>query len=590
MKNNIQALKRLYTYIKAYRLYFILALFMTVIATITNATIPFVIGLAVTEMANNVADIIKGIEGAAINYKYIGGVLATFISIGLISQITQYLSISFMTNVVQGSMRNLRKDITEKINKLPVSYFDSRKQGDILSIVTNDVDAISNALQQSVIQIFTAILGIIFAVAMMMYISVPMALIALLIIPLSLIVSKFIIKKSQKYFVNQQNTLGDLNGYIGEAYSGFDVIKLYGKEEDTIREFESINDRLTQNSFKAFFVSGLMMPLVGLISNLGYITMAVLGGYYAILGALTVGNMQAFIQYIWQINQPISQMTQLSNVIQTASAATIRIFSILDEKEELAEINTAKLPSKIEGNVTFENVSFGYNKNEPLIKNLNFSIKKGDKVAIVGPTGAGKTTLINLLMRFYDIDSGSIKIDGIDTKDMKRSDVRSIFGMVLQDAWLYSSSIKDNIAFGNLDASESEIINAAKTANVDHFIRTLPDGYDTELNEGTSNISLGQKQLLTIARALISNPKILILDEATSSVDTRLELLIQKAMDAIMKGRTSFVIAHRLSTIRDADIILVMNKGSIIEQGSHDELIEKKGFYEKLYNSQFANS
>ena len=590
MKNNIKNLKRLYIYIKPYKVHFIIALLMTLIASIANGVIPFIIGLGITEMSSNVADIIKGVEGATINYKYIGGIIGAFLGMGLITQISQYLSIAFMTNVVQNSMKDLRRDINNKINRLPISYFDSRKQGNILSIVTNDIDAIVNALQQSVIQVVTAILGIVFAVGMMMYISIPMALITMLIIPLSIIISKTIVKKSQKYFMNQQNALGDLNGYIGEAYNGFNVIKLYGKEEDTIKEFEAINDSLAQNGFKASFVSGLMMPLVGSISYFAYISMAVLGSYYAIIGVLTVGNMQAFIQYIWQVNQPISQITQLSNILQTASAATIRIFSILDEEEEPEEINTLELPSKVDGYVTFENVSFGYSKDKPLIKNLSFSVKKGEKVAIVGPTGAGKSTLINLLMRFYDVDSGSIKIDGIDTKNMKRSDVRSVFGMVLQDAWLYSASIKENIKFGKLDATEGEVVNAAKIANVDHFIRTLPNGYNMELNEDTSNISLGQKQLLTIARAVISDPKILILDEATSSVDTRLELLIQKAMNSIMKGRTSFIIAHRLSTIRDADVILVMDKGSIIEHGNHDELIEKRGFYEKLYNSQFANS
>ncbi|AFS78832.1 ABC transporter ATP-binding protein [Gottschalkia acidurici 9a] len=590
MKNNIKNLKRLYIYIKPYKIHFIIALLMTLIASIANGVIPLIIGLGITEMSSNVADIVKGVEGATINYKYIGGIIGAFLGIGIITQISQYLSIAFMTNVVQNSMKDLRRDITNKINRLPISYFDSKKQGNILSIVTNDIDAIVNALQQSVIQVVTAILGIIFAVGMMIYISIPMALITMLIIPLSIIVSKTIVKKSQKYFMNQQNALGDLNGYIGEAYNGFNVIKLYGKEEDTIKEFEAINNRLTQNGFKASFVSGLMMPLVGAISYFAYISMAVLGGYYAIIGVLTVGNMQAFIQYIWQVNQPISQITQLSNILQTASAATMRIFSILDEEEEPEEINTLELPNKVEGYVTFENVCFGYSKDKTLIKNLSFSVKKGEKVAIVGPTGAGKSTLINLLMRFYDVDSGTIKIDGIDTKNMKRSDVRSIFGMVLQDAWLYSASIKENIKFGKLDATEDEVVNAAKIANVDHFIRTLPNGYNMELNEDTSNISLGQKQLLTIARAVISDPKILILDEATSSVDTRLELLIQKAMNSIMKGRTSFIIAHRLSTIRDADIILVMDKGSIIEHGNHDELIAKKGFYEKLYNSQFANS
>lgn len=590
MRNSIEAFKRLYVYIKPFRKYLIAGILMVVISTITNALIPVIIGFAVTELGENIANIAKGVASSGINYTYIAQVIGTFLVIGIITQVSQYLSISFMTNVVQGAMKNIRRDISDKMNKLPVSFFDGKKQGDILSIITNDIDAISNALQQSVIQIISAILGIIFAIAMMLYISIPMALITVLIIPISLLVSRKIVKKSQRYFVNQQDTLGELNGYIQENYNGFNVIKLYNKEKDSVNSFESINERLCENGFKATFISGLMMPLVGAVSNASYIIMSLLGSYYAIAGVLTIGNLQAFIQYIWQVNQPLSQMTQLSGILQTASAATMRIFNILDEKEEREEGKSTIDVSTLEGNVTFENVSFGYNKDTPLIENLRFSVKKGEKVAIVGPTGAGKTTIINLLMRFYDVDSGSIKIDGVDTKHMTRRDLRSLFGMVLQDAWLYSASIKENIAFGKLDASEEDILEAAKTANVDSFVKTLPGGYDMILNEETSNISLGQKQLLTIARAIISNPKILILDEATSSVDTRLELLIQKAMNTIMEERTSFVIAHRLSTIKDADLILVMDKGNIVEFGKHEELLQREGFYEKLYNSQFADS
>lgn len=590
MKNSIEALKRLYTYIKPFKGYLIAGIIMIIITAGTNALVPVIIGLAVTEIGNGVADILKGVPDATINYGYITEIIIIFLIIGLITQITQYFSISFMTNVVQGSMKNIRRDISEKINRLPVSYFDSRKQGDLLSIVTNDIDAISNALQQSVIQIITAILGIIFAVIMMFYISISMALIAILIIPLSILVSRKIVKKSQKHFVNQQDRLGELNGYIQEQYNGFSITKLYNKEENSIKGFKDINEKLCESGFKANFISGLMMPLVGVISNITYIIMSLLGGYYAIIGTLTIGNLQAFIQYIWQVNQPLSQITQLSGILQTASAATMRIFKMLDEEEEIEEEKPSVDVDKIEGNVSFESVEFGYNKDNILIKNLSFSVKKGEKVAIVGPTGAGKTTIINLLMRFYDVNSGSINIDGTNIKSMTRKELRSMFGMVLQDAWLYSASIKDNIAFGKLDATEDEIIKAAKTANIDDFIKTLPGGYDMILNEETSNISQGQKQLLTIARAVIANPKILILDEATSSVDTRLELLIQKAMKRIMEGRTSFVIAHRLSTVRDADVILVMNKGEIVEFGNHEELIEKKGFYEQLYNSQFADS
>lgn len=589
MKNSLESIKRLYNYIKPFKGFFIAALIMTLVGVIANALGPAIVGFAITELSKNVMDMINNVVGAGINYNYIFIIAGIFLGIGVITFIAQYLSVRFMTNAVQGAIKNLRRDVSDKINKLPVSYFDNRKQGDILSVVTNDVDAISNALQQSVIQIVTAIFGIIFAVVMMLYISLTMTLITLIIIPASILISKFIVKKSQKYFVNQQNALGELNGYIQERYNGFDTVKLYNKEEDSIEEFNGINDKLTHNAFKATFVSGLMMPLTGLTAYAAYILMSVLGGYYAIIGVITVGSLQAFIQYIWQVSQPISQMTQLSSILQTASAATKRIFELLDANEEVEE-NTIEQSGDIKGNVTFENVSFGYSKDKPLIENLNFKVKEGETVAIVGPTGAGKTTLINLLMRFYDVDNGSIKIDGIDTKSMTRAKVRDLFGMVLQDSWLYSTTVKDNIAFGKVNASYEEVVDAAKTANIHSFIKSLPDGYDTVLNESTSNISQGQKQLLTIARAIASNPKILILDEATSSVDTRLELLIQKAMKKIMEGRTSFVIAHRLSTVRDADLILVMNNGSIIEHGKHEELLGKKGFYEKLYNSQFAEN
>lgn len=589
MKNSIKSLKRLYSYIKPFKWFFITALIMTLLGVIANALGPVVIGLAITELGKNVSDMLKGVKDSGINYNYVFVIGGFFLLTGFVTLITQYLSIRFMTNAVQGAMKRLRRDVSEKINKLPVSYFDSRKQGDILSVVTNDIDAISNALQQSVIQIVTAIFGIIFAVIMMIYISFTMAIITIIIIPASILISKFIIKKSQRYFVNQQNTLGELNGYIQEKYNGFDTVKLYNKEEDSIKDFKKINDKLTDNAFKATFVSGLMMPLAGGTAYAAYIAMSVLGGHYAIAGVITIGSLQAFIQYIWQVNQPISQMTQLSSILQTASAATTRIFELLDETEEVEE-SAQHTREDIKGSVVFEDVSFGYSSDKPLIENLNFKVNEGETVAIVGPTGAGKTTLINLLMRFYDVNSGAIKIDEIDTKKIPRSEVRELFGMVLQDSWLYSGSVKDNIAFGKSSANEEEVINAAKTANIHGFIKSLPNGYDTVLNESTSNISQGQKQLLTIARAVVSNPKILILDEATSSVDTRLEVLIQKAMKKVMEGRTSFVIAHRLSTIRDADLILVMNNGNIVEHGKHEELLEKQGFYEKLYNSQFADS
>lgn len=588
MRNSLGSIKRIGSYIKPYKIGFIVALLLTVICMFANALQPFIMGLILTEVGHNVADIANGVAGAAINFPYVIEIIIYMLIIALVYQITMYASAWLMTNVVQNTMRDLRADIDNKINRLPVSYFDKNQQGNILSRVTNDVDAISNAMQQSLIQIVNSVLGIVFAVGMMLVLSIPLALILIVTIPVSILISKFVVNKSQPYFKGQQKSLGELNGYVQESFSGFSVIKLYGKEADTLKEFKEINHRLASFGFKAAFISGIMMPLVGLVSNLGYIGVAVFGGYAVIQGTLTLGNLQAFTQYVWQINQPISQITQLSGVLQSAAAATGRVFEILDEPEEKPDQVQRPLPEKVEGNVSFEHVQFGYNKSNPLIKDLNVEVKSGQTVAIVGPTGAGKTTLINLLMRFYDVDQGAIKIDGIDTKEMSRADVRSQFGMVLQDAWLYNASISDNIRFGKLDATEYEVVDAAKTANVDHFIRTLPNGYDMILNQEASNISLGQKQLLTIARAVISNPNILILDEATSSVDTRLEALIQKAMKRVMEGRTSFVIAHRLSTIRDADLILVMDQGEIIEQGTHESLLAKGGFYEKLYNSQFS--
>ncbi|OJG68530.1 ABC transporter ATP-binding/permease [Enterococcus moraviensis] len=554
----------------------------TVLTVAFNAAMPYVSGLPITEISKNVA------EGTGLNYSYIIQCLIWILIVGLGYCAAQFLSGYLMAAVVQHSMRDLRRDIDEKINRLPVSYFDKNQQGNILSRVTNDVDAVSNAMQQSFINIVSAILGIVMAVVMMFYINWLMALISIIMIPLSLFISKTIVGISQKYFQGMQNALGNLNGYVQENMTGFSVLKLYGRESETLQGFKKVNHNLNSFGFKATFISGLMLPLVQMTAYGTYIGMAVLGSYYVITGAIVVGQLQAFIQYIWQISQPMGNITQLSAALQSASAATTRVFEILDEPEEELNAQNIPLPENVQGSVQFDNVSFSYDPAKPLIRNLNFEVKAGQTVAIVGPTGAGKTTLINLLMRFYDVNEGAIKIDGIDTKKMDRSDVRSVFGMVLQDAWLYEGTIADNIRFGKLDATDYEVVDAAKTANVDHFIRTMPDGYEMEINSEGDNVSLGQKQLLTIARAVISDPRILILDEATSSVDTRLEALIQKAMERVMEGRTSFVIAHRLSTIREADLILVMNQGEIIEKGTHNELLEQGGFYEKLYNSQFA--
>lgn len=578
----ISSLKRLGAYIKPYKVQFILVLLFTVATVGFNAAMPYVSGLPTTEISRNIA------AGEGVNFDYVILCLIWIAVVGVGYCFSQLMSGLLITNVVQSAMRDLRQDIEEKINRLPVSYFDRNQQGNILSRVTNDVDAVSGAMQQALIGIVNAFLGIVMAVSMMFYINTYMALVSLIMIPASLLISRTIVKKSQKDFQGMQNALGDLNGYVQENMTGFSVLKVYGREKQTLEGFKNVNHQLRYYGFRSAFVSGLMMPLVQMTAYFTYIAMAVMGSFYVISGVIVVGQLQAFIQYIWQVSQPMGNITQLSSVLQSASAAAKRVFEILDEEEEPVNQTDIQLPEQIRGDVTFEHVGFAYDPKKPLIKDLNFEVKAGQTVAIVGPTGAGKTTLINLLMRFYDVNEGAIKIDGIDTKKMERHDVRSLFGMVLQDAWLYEGTIGDNIRFGKLDATDYEVVDAAKTANVDHFIRTMPDGYEMIINSEGDNVSLGQKQLLTIARAVISDPKILILDEATSSVDTRLEALIQKAMDKVMKGRTSFVIAHRLSTIREADLILVMDQGSIIEKGNHETLLAAGGFYSQLYQSQFS--
>ncbi len=578
----ISSLKRLGAYIKPYKVQFILVLLFTVATVGINAAMPYVSGLPTTEISRNIA------AGEGVNFDYVILCLIWIAVVGVGYCFSQLMSGLLITNVVQSAMRDLRQDIEEKINRLPVSYFDRNQQGNILSRVTNDVDAVSGAMQQALIGIVNAFLGIVMAVSMMFYINTYMALVSLIMIPASLLISRTIVKKSQKDFQGMQNALGDLNGYVQENMTGFSVLKVYGREKQTLEGFKNVNHQLRYYGFRSAFVSGLMMPLVQMTAYFTYIAMAVMGSFYVISGVIVVGQLQAFIQYIWQVSQPMGNITQLSSVLQSASAAAKRVFEILDEEEEPVNQTDIQLPDQIRGDVTFEHVGFAYDPKKPLIKDLNFEVKAGQTVAIVGPTGAGKTTLINLLMRFYDVNEGAIKIDGIDTKKMERHDVRSLFGMVLQDAWLYEGTIGDNIRFGKLDATDYEVVDAAKTANVDHFIRTMPDGYEMIINSEGDNVSLGQKQLLTIARAVISDPKILILDEATSSVDTRLEALIQKAMDKVMEGRTSFVIAHRLSTIREADLILVMDQGSIIEKGNHETLLAAGGFYSQLYQSQFS--
>lgn len=582
MKKTLSSLKRLMHYINPYKKMFIATLILTVITLVMNTLMPYISGLPTTEITRNIQ------QNEAINFDYVFKCLIAILIVGVIYSGAQLGSGWLMANVVQSAMRDLREDIETKINRLPVSYFDRNQQGNILSRITNDVDAVSNAMQQAIIKLVNAVLGIIFAVSMMFYINPMMAVISMIMIPASLWISRKIVQISQKDFQSMQNALGDMNGYVQENMTGFSVLKLYGREEETLEGFKKVNHTLRRYGFRAAFVSSLMQPLVQLTAYATYIVIAVLGSWNVIAGVILVGQLQAFIQYIWQVSQPMGEITQLSSMIQSASASAKRVFEILDEAEEKENKVDERLPETVHGNVVFDHVKFSYDPKKPLIEDLSFEVKAGETVAIVGPTGAGKTTLINLLMRFYDIDSGRILIDGVNTQDMNRSDVRSLFGMVLQDAWLYEGTIADNIRFGRLEATDYEVVDAAKTANVDHFIRTMPSGYEMTINSEGDNVSLGQKQLLTIARAVISDPKILILDEATSSVDTRLEGLIQKAMDRVMQGRTSFVIAHRLSTIRDADLILVMKNGSIIEHGTHDSLLEKGGFYEQLYNSQFA--
>jgi len=579
----ISSLKRLGAYIKPYKVQFILVLLFTVATVGFNAAMPYVSGLPTTEISRNIA------AGEGVNFDYVILCLIWIAVVGVGYCFSQLMSGLLITNVVQSAMRDLRQDIEEKINRLPVSYFDRNQQGNILSRVTNDVDAVSGAMQQALIGIVNAFLGIVMAVSMMFYINTYMALVSLIMIPASLLISRTIVKKSQKDFQGMQNALGDLNGYVQENMTGFSVLKVYGREKQTLEGFKNVNHQLRYYGFRSAFVSGLMMPLVQMTAYFTYIAMAVMGSFYVISGVIVVGQLQAFIQYIWQVSQPMGNITQLSSVLQSASAAAKRVFEILDEEEEPVNKTDIQLPEQIRGDVTFEHVGFAYDPKKPLIKDLNFEVKAGQTVAIVGPTGAGKTTLINLLMRFYDVNEGAIKIDGIDTKKMERHDVRSLFGMVLQDAWLYEGTIGDNIRFGKLDATDYEVVDAAKTANVDHFIRTMPDGYEMIINSEGDNVSLGQKQLLTIARAVISDPKILILDEATSSVDTRLEALIQKAMDKVMEGRTSFVIAHRLSTIRAADKILVMDAGQIVEQGTHEELLAEQCYHYRLHHAQFQH-
>ncbi|WP_195923200.1 ABC transporter ATP-binding protein [Clostridium tepidum] len=583
MKNENTGIKRLIPYLNKYKVKIILAILLIIVASCLIALSPALEGMITTQLFSDV------IKRQSINFIRINKIILTLICVYATGALSNCAYQFLLTDAIQSAMLDLRNDVEGKIRKLPIAYFDKNAIGDILSRVSNDVETISNALQQSFAQILNAILGLSLAVFMMFKIQWIMALSSVAIIAISIIISKVIVKKSQPIFQKQQNALGHLNGIVQEKFTGFNEIKLFGKEKDALKEFMDANENLCENGFKAQFISGLMSPLVSFITYIGIGCVAITGAFYAITGTITVGQLQAFIRYIWQVNQPMSQITQLSSAIQSSIAAIHRVFEFLNEEEESKELELTKVNKEVYGNVSFENVEFSYTKGTPLLHDLNVKVKSGQMVAIVGPTGAGKTTLINLLMRFYDVTGGSIKIDGIDIRHMKRDDLRAKFGMVLQDTWLFNGTIKENIAYGKDGATEEEIINAAKIANVHHFITTLPEGYNMVLNEEANNISQGEKQLLTISRSILSDPPIMILDEATSSVDTRLEQKLQDAMKKIMKGRTSFVIAHRLSTIKNADLILVMKDGNIVEQGTHIELLNENGYYRQLYNAQFGD-
>ena len=584
---NTSSFARLWSYLKVYKFAVAFAIFLKILSVIMSVVEPFVLGLAITELTNNLLDMAKGVSGAQINVSYVGWVMVLYFVRAIFYEISSYYSNYFMTNAVQATIRDLRDELSHKINRIPVSYFDKHQFGDLLGRFTSDVEAVSNALQQSFLQLINAVFTLILVIVMVLVLNLQLGIIVVISIPITYLSARFIVKKSQPYFKQQADALGAMNGFVQENLTGFNILKLYVREESSQEDFRQITQNLQKVGFKASFISGLMMPVLNVISDLTYLLLALLGGLQVIAGRLTVGNMQAFVQYVWQINQPIQNLTQLAGQLQSAKSSLDRIFQVLDEADEVND-ETEKLDQDLTGQVSFKDVDFQYVADKPLIRNFNLEVKPGEMVAIVGPTGAGKTTLINLLMRFYDVTKGAITVDGHHIRDLSRQDYRKQFGMVLQDAWLYEGTIKENLRFGNLQATDEEIVEAAKAANVDHFIRTLPGGYNMEMNQESSNISLGQKQLLTIARALLANPKILILDEATSSVDTRLELLIQKAMKTLMQGRTSFVIAHRLSTIQEADKILVLKDGQIIEQGNHESLLADKGFYYDLYQSQFS--
>ena len=579
-------MKKLMSYLSPYKLAILLVIVFAIGSSVFNIVGPKILGNATTKIFEGLVSKVSN-SGGGIDFDAIFRTLTILASLYIISSIFSFIQTFITSDISQKVSYNLRKSISEKINKLPLNYYDRKTNGEVLSRVTNDIDAISQNLNQILSQMITSATTLIGVLIMMLSISVTMTLVSLIVIPLSLVMIMLVVKKSQKHFRAQQEYLGHTNGHIEEMYSGHNIMKAFNGEEKAIEEFDKLSDTLYNSAWKSQFLSGMMMPIMTFIGNLGYVIVAIMGGFLAIRNKIHVGDILAFIQYVRSFMQPIAQTAQIANVMQQTAAAAERVFEFLEEEEVVEDVKNPISTEGIEGAVEFDHVRFGYNEDKIIINDFSINIKPGQKVAIVGPTGAGKTTIVKLLMRFYELNGGKILIDGHDYRDFTRNDLRKIFGMVLQDTWLFNGSIMENIRYGRLDASDEQVIEAAKLAHAHHFIKTLADGYNMEINEEADNISQGQKQLLTIARAILSDPKILILDEATSSVDTRTEVLIQQAMENLMEGRTSFIIAHRLSTIKNADVILVMKDGDIVEQGTHEELLKSKGFYSELYNSQF---
>lgn len=578
--------KRIGQYMGRYKVSLALVFLFSIGSAIFSIIGPKVLGRATTEIFNGLVGKVMGTT-AGINFEKIAGILLTLLGLYLISMIFSYIQGFIMTGIGQKITYTLRNQISDKFHRLPLKYYESKTTGEILSRVTNDVDTVSQSLDQVTSQLLTQITMMVGVIVMMLSINVFMTLVSLIIIPIALFLIAFVVGRSQKYFAKQQEYLGELNGQIEENYAGHEIVNVFNGKPRAIEKFNKMNEKLYDSAWKSQFLSGLMHPIMTFIGNIGYVLVSILGGYLVIKNRIEVGDILSFTQYVRNFTSPIAQIAQAMNMVQSLAAAAERVFEFLDAKEEVPDKENAHSTENITGDITFENVNFGYDPNKTVIHDFSAKIKHGQKIAIVGPTGAGKTTMVKLLMRFYDVNKGKITIDGINIKDFKRNDLRDMFGMVLQDTWLYSNTIRENIRYGKLDATDEEVEDVAILAKIDHFIRTLPQGYDMVVNEESDNISEGQKQLLTIARVILNDPKILILDEATSSVDTRMEILIQKAMDKLMEGRTSFIIAHRLSTIRNADLILVMKDGDIVEQGNHNELLKKDGFYATLYNSQF---